>query len=492
MEITVRRHGESVVVSMSERIDAYGAVELDKVLEELLAEQSLACMAFDMSDVCYLSSAGIRSIVKTLKILRSRQGTLALCGLRPYCKNVLDTAGMTRSLNIFVSRSEAMTFLQSVQWERQALENWDELENMDSPIGNFRFIPGDNSQAEIKVIGSVADVLHSRVTESRMFSRRFSQTEYSIGVGGLGDVPADYMKVLGAMITIGGTMAWVPTDGHDLADFLVPQNDTGAVLIRTPFNLTIDGGFNEYVMFNSIEEGGTTLDKLYRGLFLLARRRRRDFKGVIGVAAWTQVSELTAGTLMHSPISEFAPANGKTIIDPVNSGEWWTRDSIPRHRDVTCLMCGVGVDLSCDLSAYEQSGLYAGFYIDPATAGDKGHILNNHGAVFERLQMPEKMVSLDKSIRQVTAKAEFKDMRKLRDTSKVTRVFMGISYIQKISQDSSGWQGGGTEAIISRGLADKRYRMEADGPSIPEKRDEEISKFQRFLEAQQAKLGTKR
>ncbi|SDL48571.1 anti-anti-sigma factor [Maridesulfovibrio ferrireducens] len=491
MEITVRRHGESVVVSIGERIDAYGAVELDKVLADLLAEESLACMAFDMSDVRYLSSAGIRSIVRTLKILRLRKGALALCGLRSYCKNVLDTAGMTRSLDIFVSKSEAMNFLQSVQWERQALENWDNLESMDSPIGGFKFIPGENSQAELKVIGSVAEVLHSRVTEKRMFSRRFSQTEYSLGVGGLGDVPEDYMKVLGAMITIGGTMAWLPTDGHDLADFLVPQNDTGSVLIRTPFNLTISGGFNEYVMFNSTEEGGTTLDKLYRGLFLLARRRRRDFKGIIGVAAWTQVSELMAGTLMRSPIDEFAPANGRTIIDPLNSGEWWSRDSIPRHRNVTCLTCGVGVDLSCDLSVFDPAGLYAGFYIDPATAGDKGHILNNHGAVFEPLQMPEKMVSLDKSIRQVSAKAEFKDMRKLRDNTKITRAFMGISYIQKFSQDTSGWQGLGAEAAVSRGLADKRYRQEADSPTVPEKREEEINKFQRFLEAQQAKLGTK-
>ncbi|WP_031482770.1 STAS domain-containing protein [Maridesulfovibrio frigidus] len=492
MEIKVRRHGESVVVSMGERIDAYGSVELDKVLNDLLLDESLACMAFDMEGVRYISSAGIRSIVKTLKALRQRKGALAICGLRSYCKNVLDTAGMTSSLDIFVSRSDAMNFLQSVQWERQALENWDNLEKMDSPIGDFRFIPGDNSQTEIKVIGSMADVLYSRVKESRMFSRRFSQTEYSIGVGGLGESPEDYMKVLGGMITIGGTMGWLPTDGHDLADFLVPQNDTGSVLIRTPFNLSIGGGFNEYVMFNSSEEGGTTLDKLYRGLFLLARRRRRDFKGVLGVAAWTQVSELMSGTLRRSPISEFAPENGRSIIDPMNRDDWWARDIMPRHRDVTCLTCGVGVDLSCDLSVFDQSGLYAGFYIDPSTAGDKGQILNNHGAVFERLKMPEKMVSLDKSIRQVAAKAEFKDMRRLRDSTRVTRAFMGISYIQKLSQDTSGWQGLGAEAAVSRGLADKRYREEAEFPSVPKKREEEINKFQHFLEAQQAKLGLKK
>ncbi|WP_321402029.1 STAS domain-containing protein [Maridesulfovibrio sp.] len=486
MEIAVRRHGDTVVVGMGGRVDAYGSGELDRTLENILADENLACVAFDMTDVGYLSSAGIRSIVRTMKILRSRNGALAICALCSYCRNVLETAGMTRSLNIFPTRSEAITFLQSVHWERQALENWDRMEIADSPIGKFRFIPGENSQAELKVIGSVADIFHSRVDEGRIFSRRFSQTEYSIGVGGLGEVPDDYMKVLGSMITIGGTMGWLPTDGHDLADFLVPRNDTGSVMIRTPFNLTLAGGFNEYIMFESSEEGGTTLDRLYRGLFLLSRRRRRDFKGVLGTAAWMQTGELLAGTMMRSPVREFAPENKRAITDPSNSDEWFKRDVLPRHRDVTCLTCGVGIDLSCDLSVYDLSGLYAAFYIDPATAGDRGQILNNHAAVFEQVHMPEKIVCLDKMVREVSAKAEFKDMRKLRDNSRVTRAFLGVSYIQRLVRDSAGWQG--TEIPVNRNLAEKRYREESEFPLVPEKREAELNKFQRFLEAQQAKL----
>ncbi|CCO23555.1 STAS domain-containing protein [Maridesulfovibrio hydrothermalis] len=492
MDITIRRHGDTVIVGMGERVDAYGAGELDKALDRLLADEKLACMAFDMSEVRYISSAGIRSIVRTLKKLKSRNGALALSGLQSYCRNVLDTAGMTRSLNIFKNRSEAMNFLQSVHWERQALDNWDRMEKMDSPIGHFRFIPGENTQADVKVVGSLADIYHSRVDETRMFSRRFDQTEYSIGVGGLGEVPDDYMNVLGTMITIGGTMAWLPTDGHDLADFLIPQNDTGSVMIRTPFNLALSGGFNEYIMFESSEEGGTTLDKLYRGLFLLARRRRRDFKGVMGVAAWMQTSELLAGTLMKSPIKKFAPENKRTIYDPANSDDWFRRDVLPRYRDVTCLICGVGVDLSCDLSVYDQAGLYAAFYIDPATAGDKGQILNNHGAVFEQVAMPERMVCLDKVVREVSAKAEFKDMRKLRDKTRVTRAFLGVSYTQKLLRDTSGWQGIAGERPVSRNVAERRYKQEADFPNVPEKREAELNKFKQFLEAQQAKLSVKK
>ncbi|WP_432738163.1 STAS domain-containing protein [Maridesulfovibrio sp. FT414] len=489
MDIKIRRHGDTVVVELGERIDAYGSGELDMILDNLFSNENPVCMVFDMGGVRYLSSAGIRSIVRTMKRLKQNNGSLALCGVQPYCRNVLETAGMLRSLNVFNSRSEATDFLQSVHWERQALENWDRMEQMDSPIGHFRFVPGENNPTEIRVIGTVADIFHSRVDSTRIFSRRFSQTEYSIGVGGLGEIPEDYMKVLGTMITIGGTMAWLPTDGHDLADFLVPRNDTGAVLIRTPFNLTLAGGFNEYIMFESTEEGGTTLDRLYRGLFLLARRRRRDFKGVLGMAAWMETSELYAATLIKSPIREFAPENKRPINDPSNSDNWLRRDVLPRHRDVTCLTCGIGVDLSCDLSVYDPSGLYAALYIDPSTAGDRGQILNNHGAVFERVAMPERMVCLDKMVREVSAKAEFLDMRKLRDATRVTRAFIGVSYPRQLVRDTSGWQGTMNEAPANRTLADKRYRTESEFPLIPERREEELNKFQQFLEAQQAKLA---
>ncbi len=489
MKINARRHGDTLVVELGKRVDAYGSGELDKRLDALFMDEDLACIAFDMSNVRYLSSAGIRIIVRTLKKLKKRGGALALCGVQHYCRNVLETAGMTRSLNIFNTRSEAMDFLQSVHWERQALENWDRMEQMDSPIGHFRFVPGENTQTEIRVIGSIADIFHSRVDQSRMFSRRFSQTEYSIGVGGLGEVPEDYMKLMGSMITIGGTMAWLPTDGHDLADFLLPRNDTGSVLIRTPFNLTLSSGFNEYIMFQSSEEGGTTLDRLYRGLFLLARRRRRDFKGVLGIASWMQASEVYAATLMKSPIRELAPENKRTITDPSNSDQWMKRDSLPRHRDVTCLNCGVGVDLSCDLSVYDQSGMYAAFYIDPATAGDKGQLLNNHSAIFEHTPMPDKLVCLDKEVREISATKEFMDMRRLRDSTRITKAFIGISYPRRLVRDTSGWQGTMNEAPVNRSVADKRYRTESDFPKIPEKREAELNKFQQFLEAQQAKLA---
>ncbi|GKT28724.1 STAS domain-containing protein [Aduncisulcus paluster] len=100
------------------------------------------------------------------------------------------------------------------------------------------------------------------------------------------------------------------------------------------------------------------------------------------------------------------------------------------------------------------------------------------------------MVCLNKVVRDVSARAEFKDMRKRRDNSRVTRAFLGVSYIGKLVRDDSGWQGT-AEIPVSRSIAEKRYREEAEFPLVPQKREAELSKFQRFLESQQAKLGNK-
>lgn len=75
-------------------------------------------------------------------------------------------------------------------------------------------------------------MLYARLGEEDIRSRRFSKTEYSIGLGALGMSVNDCMPFLGEMITIGGTMVWLPTDGNDTPDFLIPKRDTGDITIH--------------------------------------------------------------------------------------------------------------------------------------------------------------------------------------------------------------------------------------------------------------------
>ena len=155
----------------------------------------------------------------------------------------------------------------------------------------------------------------------------------------------------------------------------------------------------------------------------------------------TSATDSTLGkTIAYAPDirglrTQMNVANGEMVVQPSNTKEWFDFDATPRHKDVTALICGVGADLTADLSRYEADQLNRVFYINPANTGGKMEMLHNHAVMFRQLPMPERAVNLDKEIRKVVENGDFIDMRHLLDSSKVTRAFIGVSYIQAFRQD---------------------------------------------------------
>ena len=169
-------------------------------------------------------------------------------------------------------------------------------------------------------------------------------------------------------------------------------------------------------------------------MFSLARERRSDFKGVVGLASWADMAEVYGSGIRLPPVADNAPSDGKPIISPEHVDEWFDADTEPRHRDVTALTVGLGADLTGELDLARDE-LESVFYLHPAATADKTEMLHNHAVVFSPLPMPEKMADLDRAVRQVVDEAEFMDMRHLLDTSRVRRAFLGLTYIQRFVPD---------------------------------------------------------
>ena len=108
-------------------------------------------------------------------------------------------------------------------------------------------------------------------------------------------------------------MAWLPTGGHDTADFLNPKADTDEVTLKTAFNVSIAGGFDEWMLFKSHDDKDTTVDGLYKALFEISTARRLDHKGILGLAVRAQMSSVFGSGVKKSPVDRFAPADGEII-----------------------------------------------------------------------------------------------------------------------------------------------------------------------------------
>jgi len=300
---------------------------------------------------------------------------------------------------------------------------------------------GSLNAASLTVTGDVRDVFFSRITADDVFSKRFSDSEFSFGIGALGDKVEDYFDILGEMMTFSGNMAWLPTDGHDTADFLSLGEDTGKILIRSPFNISLPSSFYEFI-FLEMEKGySVSLEDLYEVIFSRASSHP-EFKGIASIASIVEFDSFSGKALKKSPVKKNSPANEKAITHPANQSEWFLIDKTARHKNVLAVLCGAGLDLRRDLSDFNENDLNRVFNLAPNEVVGKTQILVNHGAVFKNCTFPDKPFDLILEADNIVRKGAFADSRCVADSSTLTRAFIGVGIINRIESSSPAPVGG--------------------------------------------------
>jgi len=434
MNIKSERKNGILVVAPEGRLDTFEAAGLDKELETLLKEDD-SYLVLDMSGVSYLSSGGIRVLLATQKKLARKNGQVCLCGLTEYPAQVLRMAGMDSVFTTYNTVDEAVNHILILEDMKRSEKDWRHLPCYLRNNTSFHVFHATDRAAKIKILGNLMKVIHATLEPDDVRKRHFSEAEYSIGLGALGGSKEDCLPLLGEMITIGGTMVWLPTDGNDTPDFLIPQKDTGEVVINTGLNLALDGEFNDIMLVGNADESiPTTIGDLYEAIFDIARERQTPHRSLISVAMIADLDALFSSGVKISPIKKFAPVNKGMITDPENIAQWMDINTEPKFPGRTMVSFGLGLDLTADLSGLSKPALDNVFYLHPANVGNKKMLLHNHGVVFERLKW-QYVLNLDSEIRRIVRQGEFVDMRHLLDTTRITRAIAGVSYISNITAE---------------------------------------------------------
>jgi anti-anti-sigma factor len=439
-----------LVLSPAARLDGRGAEALTQALAVSVTPE-VRHVILDMTGVAYLSSAALRVFVSAYKERKAAGGSLVLAAVPEYAHSVLEIAGFVGMLPLAASVADALggfasTAPQATSAAAAAPAHTapadSRVETVITEKGALFIQRGHDGPGFIEVAGDINDVLAARITPAQVFSKQFSHKAYSIGLGGLGAQLDDYFTLMGEMITIGGTMVWLPCDGSGQPDFLIPKNDSGQVLMRTGFNASLAGEFHDYVSFTSAKPEGVTMAELYRLLFEQAKQRRPEFKGALGFAMRAEMPAVFGAGVVKAPVEPNKPANGKFITDPSNFPEWFEFDKEPRHRDVTGLVAGCGIDLTCDLSGFTQEYLQKTFYYNPANKGAADLTLHNHVVAFNPQPMADGF-DLEGGIAAVVDKGEFLDMRHMLDASTVSRAIIGLIYVSDFRPDAECVSGHG-------------------------------------------------
>ena len=97
MTIEKKINGEAVTLIVSGRLDTQTAPELENELDSILS--GIKELTFDMTNLEYVSSAGLRVILKAQKAMNA-QGSMKLTGVNDSIMEVFDITGFLDILTI--------------------------------------------------------------------------------------------------------------------------------------------------------------------------------------------------------------------------------------------------------------------------------------------------------------------------------------------------------------------------------------------------------
>jgi anti-anti-sigma factor len=92
MEISQKEENGIVSIAIKGRLDADSSLEAEKVVKEALDGETYRLL-FNLGELEYLSSAGLRVLLSAAKEMRRRDGKIVLCALNEFVKEIFEVSG---------------------------------------------------------------------------------------------------------------------------------------------------------------------------------------------------------------------------------------------------------------------------------------------------------------------------------------------------------------------------------------------------------------
>ena len=104
MEITATQEGGRGVATLDGRLDTATAAVTETKLLAMLEKGGVIA---DLSEVRYVSSAGLRVLLKAAKQAKATGASFAVVGLQPPVREVFEISGFDKIIPSFATRAEA-------------------------------------------------------------------------------------------------------------------------------------------------------------------------------------------------------------------------------------------------------------------------------------------------------------------------------------------------------------------------------------------------
>lgn len=245
MEIFEQKKDNLTELKISGRLDAYWADHLSKELDRFIKEGAHQII-IDMSDLDYMSSAGIRVLLKYNQILGEMNGFFSISQISQPVKKVLDLIGLSEEL------------LKPEDKKAETVEKSEYLlyENEDCSFKIYSLDSSENKPMECRLIGNPGLINGAQFNEEHCATLSLAPSCYGIGSGGLGRSFTECQNRFGEFITAAGTTAYLPTDDTNVPDFMMTSG-TFIPELNVLYGIFFKGDFSTFIRFDVHKETGS-------------------------------------------------------------------------------------------------------------------------------------------------------------------------------------------------------------------------------------------
>src|SRR3989441_729869 len=203
MQITKQLRGETVELKVEGRVDGYWADHLAAAVDQEIRQGSHH-IQLDLSRVAFLSSAGIGTLVRLYKDLKSIQGSFAVSN---YSRNVLKVIQLSKLEDVLVAKAMPESLppneaTESPKVEAPAPRAIRQIESCGAIYEVYPLAPG--SKLECRRLGNASLLERCGFAKEHCRTLQFSDSTFAIGLGALGEHFEDCQGRFGEFIAAGG------------------------------------------------------------------------------------------------------------------------------------------------------------------------------------------------------------------------------------------------------------------------------------------------
>ncbi len=109
MEVSTRRVENALVIDLKGPVDLFSSRNMRTAILEAINTGNVPRVAINLTEVSYIDSSGIASLVEGLQLARSKKCKLVLFGLQHDAREVLELARLDKVFEIRITELEALS-----------------------------------------------------------------------------------------------------------------------------------------------------------------------------------------------------------------------------------------------------------------------------------------------------------------------------------------------------------------------------------------------